>query len=264
MKIHRSARLLTLLALVALFLAACQPAALETTSPLVELDGTATQPLEADTEGPAPIPTDSEVVTETAAPDEPTEVLLTAAPTGEGTGLPPTGMQVPEGWQVLNDSTQRYSLAYPTDWKIGQETKYSRVFSQIQKEPAWMEGTALRLYVSAVPQDYTNQEFEVYNFYPIESIREFMAIPVGDSKLKVPGSSLPDYFTYTRLPDRIVAGWNALVIENPKVWEAPSGTKDRVVFIVTESTTYILGMYYDTPEQLAMFEQVLDSFQFVP
>jgi hypothetical protein len=53
------------------------------------------------------------------------------------------------------------------------------------------------------------------------------------------------------------------VIENSKVWEAPSGTKDRVVILVTEDITYMLGMNYETPQQLAMFEQILDTFQLV-
>jgi hypothetical protein len=82
--------------------------------------------------------------------------------------------------------------------------------------------------------------------------------------LKDADAIVPDVDTYTRLPDRMVAGETALVIENSKVWEAPIGTKDRIVIIVTKHTIHLLGMYYETPEQLAMFEQVLDSFQFVP
>jgi hypothetical protein len=34
--------------------------------------------------------------------------------------------------------------------------------------------------------------------------------------------------------------------------------------IVTESTNYVIGMYYESPQQLEMFEQVLDSFQLIP
>jgi hypothetical protein len=88
-----------------------------------------------------------------------------------------------------------------------------------------------------------------------------MSLPLGASMLKEPDAIPPDCFTYTRLPNRKVAGRTALVIENSTVWEAPIGTKDRLVILVSGDTTYILGMYYETPQQLAMFEQILDSFQ---
>src|SRR5512140_2764582 len=134
---------------------------------------------------------------------------------------------VPAGWHVLKG----YSLAYPPEWEVTEQLRYSRMFTEIQKEPAGM-GPPLRLYVSAFPNDYTDQDGQVYNFIPSESIREFMALPVGKSKLKVADANPPDAWTYTRLPDQTVAGKTALVIENSTVWEAPTGTKDRVLVIV--------------------------------
>jgi hypothetical protein len=172
-------------------------------------------------------------------------------------------MQVPEGWQVLEVSTRGYSLAFPPEWNVCQETRHSWTFCDIQEDPDWI-GSPLRLYVSVFPKDYTNSDFEVYNFIPTVTIREFMALTIGESKPKVPGSPRPDYISYTRLPDQTVAGLTAAVIENSKLWGMPTETKERVAFMVTEDTTYILGMYYDTPDQLALFEQVMDSFQFLP
>jgi hypothetical protein len=254
MKTHTSGRFFAFLALAALLLAGCQPAAFETNDPAVD---PAAQPLQAGTEGPVRTPTESAAATQTPVGVEPGTV-----PSGEGAGLPQPGGQVPQGWKELAVS-KGYSLAYPPEWAECQVTRYSLTFCQVQEDSAWM-GPPLRLYVSVFPRDHTNADFEVYNFITAESIREFMALPVGGSKLREPNAMAPDYFTYTHLPDRMVAGWSATVIENSRVWEAPSGTKDRVVFIVTEDTTYMLGMYYESPEQLAMFEQVLDSFQLVP
>jgi hypothetical protein len=172
-------------------------------------------------------------------------------------------MPAPEGWQMITDSSSGYSLAHPPAWVACQETKYTRAYCETEVDPAW--GTIpLRLYVSAFPQDYDNADFEVYNFIPTGSLREFMALAVGESKLKEPNAVEPAFFTFTRLPDRVVAGRSAAVIENSKLWEFPAETKERVAFILTESTTYMLGTYYETPEQLAMFEQVLDSFQLAP
>lgn len=232
-----------MLALVALMLAACQPAA-ATVAPV-------------ETQAPAA----------TVLPAEPTAVAPTAAvPTAAATadtGVPPTGAQAPEGWNELTDAANGYSVAYPPVWEICQEQAASRIFCEIQAVPEGM-GPPLRMYISVIPQDATNENFEIYNFFPPARVREFMALEVGESLLKEPRVMAPEFFTYTRLPDRMVAGWTALVVENSKPWEFPAGTKDRVVFIVTEADIYMIGMYYQTPEQLQMFEQALDSFQFVP
>lgn len=248
MKSLQSKMFFSLLTLAVLLLAACQPAVLETTSPT-----------QADTQATAPLPAETAAVVENTAPASSTENVSPMLPSAEQT---PPSAQVPENWQTLDDTSQGYSLAYPPEWVVCEEHRFSRIFCGAQEEPTG-PGPALRLYVSAVPQDYTNEDFEVYNFIPMEKVREFMALPVGEAALLHPGS-LPEYFTYTRLHNRMVAGWAATVIENSKVWEFPEGTKQRVVFIVTEGTTYTIGMYYQTPEQLAQFEQVLDSFELAP
>ncbi|MBE0696560.1 MAG: hypothetical protein IH586_06525 [Anaerolineaceae bacterium] len=219
------------------------------------------QPLVENTQSPAYEPTEIAGTVGTLAPIKPTGVADQATPTGEGPASPPAEMQVPDGWRVIDDSLRGYSLALPPEWNVCQETRYSWTFCDSQEDPAWM-GFPLRLYISVFPNDYTNSDWEVYNFIPTATIREFIALPIGEIKSKVPASPRPEYFSYTRLPDQMVAESTAAVIENSKLWGIPSGTKERVAFMVTGDTTYILGMYYETPDQLALFAQVLDSFQF--
>jgi hypothetical protein len=196
----------------------------------------------------------------TAPATKPVGTDTAAEPAVDSTVQPEAGMQVPEGWQGLTDDIQGYSLIYPMEWRYSEDTIYSRVFSEKSNVPD-LERPPLRLYISAYPKEHANQDWDVYNFIPGDIIQRFMDLPVGQSMLKVPGGPMPEYITYTRLPDRTVAGQAALVIENSKVWEFPPGTKERVVFLVTEGNTYMVGMYYETPEQLAKFEQVLDSFK---
>lgn len=237
---HTLGRLFALLTPAILFLAACQPATPGITNP----------------------PTETASALGSATPIKPTLALLQATPTSEGPALPPAGTKVPEGWQVFNDTTQGYSLVYPSIWGISHELNYSQLFYEIQKEPAGV-GPPQRLYVSVYPKEYTDQDGMVFNFIPSASIQKFLALPVGEAMLKEPNAIPPDAWSYTRLPDQKVAGQTALVIEDSIVWEAPVGTKDRQVIMVIGNTTYILGMHYETPEQFAMFEQVLDSFQMI-
>ena len=245
MKPQALRRLITFLMLALVLLTAChfQLEALETTGQPAEPTGTAAQPLEADLDSPA---------------TEPTEAVSQATPTGDS--LPNTVKMVPAGWQPFYNDAHGYSLGYPPVWAVSEELRYSHVFVEIQKEPAGM-GPPVRLYVSVFPNEYTDQDGGVYNFITGESIRAFMALPVGGSRLKELDAMPPDSWTYTRLPDQKLAGRDALVIENSIVWEAPTGTKDRLVILVAGDTTYMLGMHYETPQQLAMFEQVLDTFQ---
>jgi hypothetical protein len=249
--------------LVALLLAACQPAALQETDLPVQTEFAGqetTEPAATVTEAQAAVTSEPEA---TATAAETAQAVETVSPTDADTTIPETGDQVPEGWQTFTEPTYGYTMSFPREWEQCTETRYSRLFCEIQQEPAGL-GPPPRLYVSVIPQDSTNADSEVYNFMPIETIREFLSLPVGESQLKEPGAVPPEYFTYTRLHDRTVAGRTAAVIENSKVWEAPEGTKDRVYLIVNEESTYMIGMYYETPEQLEEFEKVLDSFQFTP
>jgi hypothetical protein len=232
-------KLLALSMLAALFLVACQSLALETTNPPDEPAG----------------------ATEMAVPDEPTRTVAQVTPTSEGSAPSSPEIRIPEGWQVLDEVRQGYVLAFPQEWNACQETRYSWTFCDIQEDSEWV-GSPPRLYVSVFPNDYTNEDWEVYNFIPTVTIRKFITLSVGESKAKEPGAPRTEYITYTRLANQTVAGLTAAVIENSQLWGIPSGTKERVVLIITEDTTYIIGMYYATPEQLTLFEQVLDTFQF--
>jgi hypothetical protein len=261
MKKTRLILLFSFMCLAGLILAACQPAALQETELPVPTEAAGQEtaaPAETATEAQGAITPEPEATATAAAP---TQAVETASPTDAGTAVPDTGAQVPEGWQTFTEPTYGYTVSFPGEWEPCTETRYSRLFCEIQEEPAGL-GPPPRLYISVIPQDSTNADGEVYNFMPGETIREFLSLPAGESRLKEPNAFPPEYFTYTRLPDRTVAGRTAAVIENAKVWEAPEGTKDRVYLIVTEGVTYMIGMYYETPEQQEMFETVLDSFQF--
>jgi hypothetical protein len=116
------------------------------------------------------------------------------------------------------------------------------------------------LQVSVTPAGAGNPD----DFITEEAYRAYQALPVGEAQLIEPDAQPPDYFSYTRLPDTTVAGRQAAVIENSKVWEAPPELKDRRVFILNDTGIIVFGANYLTPEELAAFETVLSTVQFAP
>jgi hypothetical protein len=97
-----------------------------------------------------------------------------------------------------------------------------------------------------------------------EAIRSFLTLPVGEVQPFVPNAVLSEYITYTRLPDQEIGGLGVVLLENNRVWEAPVETIERRTLIVTEAGTFIVGTFYETPEELSLFEEVLNTFQFLP
>lgn len=190
-----------------------------------------------------------------------------AAEVGPGSGVatpePGGGMVAPPGFNAFMDRQLHLSLAYPAVWEEGQpDTRYNRIFYVKDLVPQGV-GPVPKLYVTFIPLDDKLAEGS-YSYMTLEAIRSFEALPVGSSQPLVPDAFPAEAFTYTRLPDQEVGGRQALVIENEGVWEAPEETTDRRVLIETEAGVVILGSIYATPEELALFEQAVGTFQYVP
>jgi hypothetical protein len=142
------------------------------------------------------------------------------------------------------------------------ETPYSRQYCW----PAEPGGTGPlpSFYATFIPAGFTNPEGQAYNFISDESVRGLLDQTVGDILVIPPDADPAEYFTYSRLPDQPVGGWDAAVIENERVWEAPPETKDRRAVIVTDTGALLLGSYYTTPEELNLYEKILANVEFTP
>ena len=184
------------------------------------------------------------------------ETPLAAAPTVSAAFAPP-------GFEVFSDEVLGFSLARPAQWQEEQRSfEYSRVFNDLSAEQP-PTGPLPVLFVTCIPVDDRLAEGS-YAYMSNEDVRRFQALAVGAAQPIVPDAFPPEAFTYTRLPDRPVAGAPALVIENEGVWEAPEESTERRLIVVTENGNCIIGSLYMTPEQLALYEQVLDSFVIMP
>jgi hypothetical protein len=205
----------------------------------------------------------------TSSPEvgQPIEVVETLAvenpPTAESAASTAGVAIAPPGFEVFTDEALGFSLARPVHWQEEERSfEYSRVFNDLSAEQP-PTGPLPVLFVTCIPVDDRLAEGS-YAYMSNEDVRRFQALAVGASQPIVPDAFPPEAFTYTRLPDRPVAGAPALVIENEGVWEAPEESTERRAIVVTENGNCIIGSLYITPEQLALYEQVLDSFVILP
>jgi hypothetical protein len=109
-----------------------------------------------------------------------------------------------------------------------------------------------------IPSGFDNADASAYNFLREDALQGLMSMEVGSSKA---AEAIPEYSTFTRLPDLSTGGQNFVVIENSRVWEAPAGVKDRRALLAAGGKIYMLGTYYETAEELAAFEAVLEQFR---
>ena len=206
-------------------------------------------------------------VTSSSEVGQPTVVVETLPvenqPSAETPALTGGAAIAPPGFEVFTDDALGFSLARPAHWQEHpRDFEYSRVFSDVNAEqPA--TGPLPVLFVTFIPADDSLAEGS-YAYMSNADVRRFQTLAVGAAQPIVPDAFPPEAFTYTRLPDRPVGGSSALVIENEGVWEAPEKSTERRAIVVTEAGTYIIGSLYVTPEQLALYEQVLDSFVVLP
>jgi hypothetical protein len=144
------------------------------------------------------------------------------------------------------------SLVIPAEWELCTNTDLSRLFCRKQAE---LGGPAFpRFYLTVLPSGFTNEDASAYNFISEDVVKAVMGLPVGQS---LATNALPEYSTFTRLPDTTVGDLPAVVIENARVWEGGPNTKDRRVLVKVGAAIYMLGTYYETTDELAEFEQAL-------
>jgi hypothetical protein len=161
-----------------------------------------------------------------------------------------------------NNPKYGYSIRFPDDLEISQKDLINAPYSVILNEKKPPEGPTFPiLYVSVIPDGFTNKNAEVYNFLDSKIIDNFYTMTVGDTKATQ--ESDPGFFTFKKLQDITVAGNRAIVMESDKVWEGESGLKDRRVFIRRGGYTYMIGAYYKTQTELNNFQAFLQNFKFV-
>lgn len=171
-----------------------------------------------------------------------------------GSGVSPAvPVTTPGAEATYTEPELGFAFALPAEWRLCQDSGVSRLFCRRETTG----GPAFPVfYVTLLAPGFTNEDAAAYNFISEEDVAALAALGVGQSYAT---EALPEYSTFTRLPDAVVDERPAVVVENVKVWEGGPDTKDRRAFVKTDTGTYMLGTYYRTAEELAEFERVLGS-----
>ena len=162
--------------------------------------------------------------------------------------------------KTYTNTKNKYSVNYPTNLELSQETPYSILFMQKQKQPGPPGFPSL--YISAIPDGFNNTNTAVYNFMPADTINNFYTMKDNETKQTQTGTNA-QYWTFQRLAKIPVADGEGIVIQNNNVWEGGNGLKDRRIIVKKNGITYIIGSYYKTQQELDDFHNFLLSFKFL-
>jgi|GEM_PF-2967169 len=185
----------------------------------------------------APLLSPTTIVTDTINPS-PTSQIPTSMPTTV--------------WQTYTSQEFNYSIKYPPHLEAENDTPYSVLFSQKQTQPG--AASFPPLYVSVIPDGFSNTNAEVYNYMSADNINSFFSMRVGESK-QIQADS------YGKLPDIIIAGQPAVVIES-YIQSGGGGVPliDKRIYIKKNGYTYMIGGYYfDAGDD---FQTSLSAFAF--
>jgi hypothetical protein len=210
------------------------------------------------TSGPTPTPTQNYGATMTPSP---TGLQGEATPTSTATATVTPDAILCTGSAPFSPDEDLYALQIPCHWEDDViNDPYSVMFHNTldqSREP----DDLLWFYVNIHPVGMSFPDASVYNYMEEAFLDDIWEMVVGDQISERPvDDDNAKYFTFTRLPDQTIDGYPAAVIENTQPWEFSEDVNDRRYILLVDSTWYIIGGYYNTPDGLALLEEVVDTF----
>lgn len=160
-------------------------------------------------------------------------------------------------WKSYANSKNNYSVKY-SDYLKYSETRYSTVF--IPKNTQSVSSDYPSLFISVIPDDLEDKK-DIYNYMSPDIINKIFSMHDNES---IETQSWPntEFSTFRRLTQLPVSGKEGIIIQNNKVLKE-EGMANRRVLIRNQDSTYIIGCYYRTQQELDAFRNFLDSFKFL-
>jgi hypothetical protein len=153
--------------------------------------------------------------------------------------------QIPAGWAAYSNGQRcLYAISYPMDMQVTEQSADSQLIRFEVANPD--EGARNFAYVSVIDKDTHSTSAEgVYNFDPAET-DILLTMQIGESKPVREVLDIAKWFTYQRMPDKLIGGYAAQTYVNVQPWEFPAGTKEIRYYLLLNGCTYLIGGYVDT------------------
>jgi hypothetical protein len=133
------------------------------------------------------------------------------------------------------------------------------------------EGARNFVYVSLItPEIQSMGSEEVYNYDPTEADL-LLNLQVGESKISRDIPQVSQWFSYLRMPDTDINGYDAKTYENVQPWEFLEGTKEIRYYLSLDGCIYQIGGYLDTTQSNQpgaitedLFDQIVATIRVMP
>ncbi|OGC92219.1 hypothetical protein A2899_04990 [Candidatus Amesbacteria bacterium RIFCSPLOWO2_01_FULL_49_25] len=160
-------------------------------------------------------------------------------------------------WQTYTDSRYRYSISYPSDFTVVQDSQYSiRIFHP----PAQSGADPVNfVYVSAFPKDTPAQNTDFLTALSALKVNQTRSLAEVDS-------DQDQWFTYTRLEDASISATPARLFLNSQPWNLPEGSQELMYYLQNPDVEFLIGGFIESPDPVqkitrSQFDQIVSSFK---
>lgn len=146
-------------------------------------------------------------------------------------------------WKTYVNSQHGYSVKYPSNLKIDENTLNSAIFNIIQTSPG--PSGFPTFYISVMPNPAGSvRDSNIYDSLSQPTLDKIFNLRVGEELDQVTARDLGGFWNinmqYKRLNDEIIDNNNFLVLENLKAY---GGVTDKRLFLKMNDKIYMIGAY---------------------
>lgn len=161
-------------------------------------------------------------------------------------------------WETYTNTKFGFTFKYPNDMNSDCWGNFEHCTFDRFTGPG--RGPENFIWFQLIPLSPKARSGEYYNGNDIDSFLE------DENSIVNTNPKFPDlakYFTYTRLKDKKIDSFNAMVFENNSPWESKSGTVERRNIFIKGDYIYVIGAYTESDDiSLKLFDQILSTFKF--
>lgn len=192
---------------------------------------------------------------------KPTTITPSIEPTKLEEPTPAPSVSTSSKWKSYKSSNYDVTFDYPSKLIVTTDNSTGVILEPQGSEEGMPKNF---IYVVKIPSGSKSVGGDFYNYnYP--EFTNLMSMNVGDRKVsdKKLNAEMAKYYTYTRLPDNTVAGVNAKIFSNNKLWEFPEDVTEYRYYLEKDKFIYLIGGYVgevEKPDTYMLDKKTFDEF----